>query len=515
MDREPVAIPGELSVEQALDEYFLRYRWPWFPVVDAAHQLPRPRRPRQSRRGPRDLPRHLARLRPARARRRHLPGPRRRAARLAAGQRALRRFGALMAVDADGRLSGVITVEQVGARSASRDAGSQDQGLVALDDAARSPCRPAACRRRGPSRRRGARRRRRRRRPGRRSGPGARPGGPAPSARRCGGRGTRSSRCRRGSRRAARRRRRRAWVRRRRPRSTSAKKASTEAGLLTIARSTSRHWTLPEPSQIEASGALAVEARHARLLDVAVAAEALEALDRVRGRALADPVLEDGVGEAAELGRLARRRRRPRRRRGRGASRAIVAASDSTQRSASTFCISGWSISSLAEGGAVGGVVERLRDAGAVAGGGADHAVEAGVVDHLDDRRHAAALLADHARPGAAELDLAGGVGAVAELVLEPLDVEARCARRRASSAASGSRRCRTRSGRGRGRRRTSAPSRTTCGRRARTRRRGRRRSAASPSVVLARTSEPPCFSVIAIPQRAPRLRSAGSERSS
>ncbi len=31
MDREPVAIPGELSVEQALDEYFLRYRWPWFP----------------------------------------------------------------------------------------------------------------------------------------------------------------------------------------------------------------------------------------------------------------------------------------------------------------------------------------------------------------------------------------------------------------------------------------------------------------------------------------------------
>ena len=33
--------------------------------------------------------------------------------------------------------------------------------------------------------------------------------------------------------------------------------------------------------------------------------------------------------------------------------------------------------------------------------------------------------------------------------------------------------------------------------------------------VVLARTSEPPCFSVIAIPQRAPRLRSAGSERSS
>ncbi len=39
MDREPVAIPGELSIEQALDEYFLRYQWPWFPVVDAAHRF--------------------------------------------------------------------------------------------------------------------------------------------------------------------------------------------------------------------------------------------------------------------------------------------------------------------------------------------------------------------------------------------------------------------------------------------------------------------------------------------
>jgi Zn-dependent protease len=29
MDREPVTIPGEISIEQALDEYFLRYRWPW------------------------------------------------------------------------------------------------------------------------------------------------------------------------------------------------------------------------------------------------------------------------------------------------------------------------------------------------------------------------------------------------------------------------------------------------------------------------------------------------------
>jgi Zn-dependent protease len=39
MDREPVAIPEGASVEQALDEYFLRYRWPWFPVVDAAQRF--------------------------------------------------------------------------------------------------------------------------------------------------------------------------------------------------------------------------------------------------------------------------------------------------------------------------------------------------------------------------------------------------------------------------------------------------------------------------------------------
>jgi hypothetical protein len=34
MDRQPVAIPERLSVEQALDEFFLRYRYPWFPVID-------------------------------------------------------------------------------------------------------------------------------------------------------------------------------------------------------------------------------------------------------------------------------------------------------------------------------------------------------------------------------------------------------------------------------------------------------------------------------------------------
>jgi Zn-dependent protease len=113
MDREPVAIPGDISVERALDEYFLRYRWPWFPVVDAAHRflglLERDRAdevPEVSRASSNvsdlidpDQGLFIRDDTPLDA--------------LLSNQN-LRRLGALMAVDADGRLSGVITVEQVG-----------------------------------------------------------------------------------------------------------------------------------------------------------------------------------------------------------------------------------------------------------------------------------------------------------------------------------------------------------------------------------------------------------------
>ena len=113
MDREPVAIPDELSVERALDEYFLRYRWPWFPVVDAAHRF-------------------LGLV--VRDKADEVPETSRTTSLVAdllerddgtfqvrddapldslLSSRALRRFGALMAVDAEGRLSGVITAEQV------------------------------------------------------------------------------------------------------------------------------------------------------------------------------------------------------------------------------------------------------------------------------------------------------------------------------------------------------------------------------------------------------------------
>jgi Zn-dependent protease len=109
MDREPVTIPGEL----ALDEYFLRYRWPWFPVVDAAHSflglIERDRAdevPEISRANSpvadyvdHDIGLFVRDDTPLDS--------------LLANQN-LRRLGALMAVDADGRLSGVVTIEQVG-----------------------------------------------------------------------------------------------------------------------------------------------------------------------------------------------------------------------------------------------------------------------------------------------------------------------------------------------------------------------------------------------------------------
>jgi Zn-dependent protease len=113
MDREPVVIPGDLSVERALDEYFLRYRWPWFPVVDATHRflglVERDKAdevPEVSRSSSHisDLVDHDIGL----FVRDDTPLDS-----LLANQN-LRRLGALMAVDAEGRLSGVVTIEQVG-----------------------------------------------------------------------------------------------------------------------------------------------------------------------------------------------------------------------------------------------------------------------------------------------------------------------------------------------------------------------------------------------------------------
>ena len=113
MDREPVTIRGDLSIEQALDQYFLRYRWPWFPVVDAAHRflglLQRDAAddvPEVSRAA--SIVSEIVDADRGLFIRDDTP-----ITSLLSNQN-LRRLGALMAVDSEGRLSGVITVEQVG-----------------------------------------------------------------------------------------------------------------------------------------------------------------------------------------------------------------------------------------------------------------------------------------------------------------------------------------------------------------------------------------------------------------
>ena len=99
-----------------------------------------------------------------------------------------------------------------------------------------------------------------------------------------------------------------------------------------------------------------------------------------------------------------------------------IDASHSRARSASTFCMAGWSMRQFAEGPAMGRVVDCLRDGLPHQCRRADDAIEPRVGDHLDDRRHAASLFADELGPRVVVLDLARGVGAVAELIFEPLD---------------------------------------------------------------------------------------------
>jgi predicted transcriptional regulator len=115
MDDEPVAIPEDASVERALDEYFLRYRWPWFPVVDAAQNF-RGLIERDAADAVPEVSRASSTV--ADVFEMDASGMLRVAedAPLESllGNDALRRLGALMAVDTHGRLQGVITADQVG-----------------------------------------------------------------------------------------------------------------------------------------------------------------------------------------------------------------------------------------------------------------------------------------------------------------------------------------------------------------------------------------------------------------
>ena len=113
MDREPVAIPSDATVEQALEEYFLRYRYEWFPVVDArGHFVGVIDRTAVERIADRNRPvfKVAEIMRPAQA------GQSVRSddpLEALLGSEPLARAGALMAVDREGRLQGIVTWDQV------------------------------------------------------------------------------------------------------------------------------------------------------------------------------------------------------------------------------------------------------------------------------------------------------------------------------------------------------------------------------------------------------------------
>jgi len=112
MDREPVTIPAGLSLLDAQEQFFLRYRWPWFAVVDPArHFLGVVRQQR--------VESEIAAGRPAlpvvEVLEEDMPVRIKEEAPLESllGLEGLGRLGAMVAVDSDGILQGVVTLAQV------------------------------------------------------------------------------------------------------------------------------------------------------------------------------------------------------------------------------------------------------------------------------------------------------------------------------------------------------------------------------------------------------------------
>jgi Zn-dependent protease len=113
MDREPVAIPATMSLDRAHDEYFLRYRWPWFPVVDADGRFVGVLRQERIDATPpgTSADRTVGELMDTDASDWRIGEDASLEAVL--GSEGLRRIGALMAVDPNGVLRGVVTIDQV------------------------------------------------------------------------------------------------------------------------------------------------------------------------------------------------------------------------------------------------------------------------------------------------------------------------------------------------------------------------------------------------------------------
>jgi Zn-dependent protease len=112
MDRDPVTISSDAKLIDAQEQFFLRYRWPWFAVVDPAHHFLGI--VRQQR-----LESEIAAGRPALEVADILEdeapvqiGPQAPLESLL-GSEGLGRMGAMVAVDSDGVLQGVVTLAEV------------------------------------------------------------------------------------------------------------------------------------------------------------------------------------------------------------------------------------------------------------------------------------------------------------------------------------------------------------------------------------------------------------------
>jgi Zn-dependent protease len=114
MDEDPVAVPAETKLDRALDEFFLRYRWQWFPVIDRAGRFlglvirekvdEVPEDQRQDRAVDSVMSKDADG-----ALRVRTDAP----LEALLGSEGLRTLGALMAVDHEGILRGVVTLDQV------------------------------------------------------------------------------------------------------------------------------------------------------------------------------------------------------------------------------------------------------------------------------------------------------------------------------------------------------------------------------------------------------------------
>lgn len=113
MDAEPVAVPGDMTIAQALHEYFLRYRYPWFPVVDSGGRFVGIVDRERAERIPDDRQQVFTVREIVRGGEDNLRVRSDDPLEALLGSEPLIRTGALMAVDADGRLLGVITWDQV------------------------------------------------------------------------------------------------------------------------------------------------------------------------------------------------------------------------------------------------------------------------------------------------------------------------------------------------------------------------------------------------------------------